>query len=255
MLQWLIRGEHLQELAKGPPGPPGLQGPVGAPGIAGGDGEPGPRGQQGMFGQKGDEGPRGFPGPPGPIGLQIYIYVIKTFRNLPCSKKTKSQVRVCLAHQVKKVKTEMLVQWAHLDPLAQEALKGQMELMVLKVLLVQLALLEVLVRRVNLEKLVTLGLLEKLAPMVQKEKGVKKVRLGHQEQLDLLVLKDLQVMMDRRAIQVLLASPVTLVPLVNLGLLVLMVQEETKVKMVTQANLVHQVPQVKQALLDLPERE
>lgn len=36
---------------------------------------------------------------------------------------------------------------------------------------------------------------------VQKEKGVKRVRLGHQEQLDLLVLKDLQVMMDQRAIQ------------------------------------------------------
>uniref|UniRef100_A0ACB8F2U1 Uncharacterized protein n=1 Tax=Sphaerodactylus townsendi TaxID=933632 RepID=A0ACB8F2U1_9SAUR len=225
--------------------------------------------------------------------------------------------RVYLVHQVKKVKMEMLVQWAHLDPLAQEVLKAQMELMVLKVLLVQLALLEVLVRslkhdaisrlapasevesskeihdrmnsligksytwghwgaisggnfkkckennaylnlnfyRVNLEKLVTLGLLEKLAPMVQKEKGVKKVRLGHQEQLDLLVLKDLRVMMDQRAIQVLLAFPVTPVLPVNLGLLALMVQEEKKGKMVTQANLVHQVLQVKQAHLDLLEKE
>lgn len=36
---------------------------------------------------------------------------------------------------------------------------------------------------------------------VQKEKGVKKERLDHQGQLDRLVLKDPQVMMDQRVIQ------------------------------------------------------
>ncbi|OWK51676.1 Collagen alpha-1(XI) chain [Lonchura striata] len=155
--------------------------------------------------------------------------------------------RVCLAHQVKKVKTEMWAQWVHLAHQVQEVPRVLMELMVLKVPQAQSALLELLVKRVSLEKLVTLDHLENLEQLVQKVKGEKKVKLVHLEQPDHQVLKDLQVMMGLRVIQAQLVFLEILVPLGNLVQLVRMVVVERRVKMVILVNLVHQVLQVKLA--------
>ncbi|KAK2540359.1 Col11a1 [Columba guinea] len=156
---------------------------------------------------------------------------------------------VCLAHQVKRVKMVMWAQWVHLALQVQEVPRVLMELMVLKVPQAQLAQLEVLVKRVNLEKLVTLDLLENREHLVQKVKGEKKVRLVHLEQLDHQVLKDLQVMMGLRVTQAQLVFLEILVPLENLVQLVKMVLVERRVKTVILVNLVHQALQVKLAHL------
>lgn len=115
-----------------------------------------------MNGPKGDEGQRGFKGASGPSGLQ----------GMPGPSGRKETVGT-------------LAQWGLQDNMAHEALRGPLGERAHLECLVVLVSLDLLERRVRMEKLETLGQLESLALLVLKAMWVRRVTLAFLVQLGL----------------------------------------------------------------------
>lgn len=124
--------------------------------------------------------------------------------------------RECQGHQGRKERVGMLVQWGLQDSQVQEGLKGPLGERAHLECLVELASLDLLERRVMMEKLETLGQLESLAFLVPKVMLGKRVILVLPVQLAPLDPEEHQEKTDPKATLVLLDSLEMQGPLVNL---------------------------------------